>query len=77
MGNASAPDDFTLLEANLTFSAAAARQYVTLMITDDLIAEMDEDLYIFVQSNDPVCVAGQRARVTIVDDGEYNSQLCT
>ena len=70
MGNASAPEDYTLLEANLTFSAAFTRRYVTLMITDDLIAEMNEDLYIIVESSDPACVAGQRAKVTIIDDGE-------
>ena len=65
--------DFTQTRMDLTFSSNVTRQYVTVWITDDNILEGEENFYIVVNSTDPRCVPGRRARVTIASSGKYNN----
>lgn len=62
--------DFTPVWANLTFSYNVTVQTIRIWITDDNEEEEAEYFLVVVRSDDPRCIAGRPANITIAMSGE-------
>ena len=71
-----APDDYTAISEDLTFSATEMRICRDVTSVEDDILEDDEDLILTLSTDDPSIVLGpSEATVTILDDDSRSSAM--